>query len=145
VRPVIDLADCQPVDSHEIPARMAEQVDLRDRHCVFPWCSRPARSCDHDHVTPWKPDGAGGPTCPCNLAPLCRRHHRHKTHGKWRYLVLKPGTYLWTSPHGYHYLVDHHGTADVSPDRRPRHGRRASSSTNEQGDSTNEGPPEPDE
>ena len=56
------------------------------------------------------PDGA---TCPCNLTPLCRRHHRHKTHGGWTNTVLWPGTYEWTSPHGYHYRVDHHGTDDL--------------------------------
>jgi len=131
------------VDAYEIPASMAEQVDLRDRHCVFPWCSRPVRRCDHDHVIVWKPNGTGGPTCPCNLAPLCRQHHRLKTHGRWRYLVLKPGMYLWTSPHGYHHLVDHHGTTDVSRDRS-RHGRRTPYSTNEPGDSTND-PAPPDE
>ena len=31
--------------------------------------------------------------------------------------MLEPGTYLWTSPHGYHYLRDHQGTLDVSRDR----------------------------
>ncbi len=116
VKPVIDLEACAPVDSYDVPDRMAEQVDLRDRHCVFPWCSRPARRCDHDHVIP-HPDG---PTCACNLAPLCRRHHRLKTHGRWRYVVLDPGTYLWTSPHRYQYLVDHQGTLDVSRDRAAR-------------------------
>ena len=26
----------------------------------------------------------GGPTCSCNLVPLCRYHHRLKTHGGWK-------------------------------------------------------------
>ena len=56
---------------------------------------------------------------PCRLAPLCRRHHRLKTHSAWTYTILEPGSYLWSSPHGYHYLRDHHGTLDVSPDRTP--------------------------
>jgi hypothetical protein len=34
--------------------------------------------------------------------------------------VLEPGSYLWTSPHGYQYLRDHTGTVDVSADRRYR-------------------------
>jgi len=55
----------------------------------------------------------------CQLAPLCRSHHRLKTHGRWAYTTLKPGSYLWTSPHGYQYLRDHTGTADVSR-HRPR-------------------------
>ena len=29
--------------------------------------------CDIDHA---QPHAAGGVTCPCNLVPLCRRHHR---------------------------------------------------------------------
>jgi hypothetical protein len=56
-----------------------------------------------------------------NIAPLCRRHHRLKTHTAWAYLVLDPGTYLWTTPHGYQFLRDPSGTLDISADRpRPR-------------------------
>ena len=52
----------------------------------------------------------------CNIAPLCRGHHRLKTHGGWTYTKLDPTTYLWRSPHGHHYLRDHHGTSRASPD-----------------------------
>ena len=121
VKPVLDLAACVEVDRDEVPDRVAEQVAVRDRTCVFPWCTRPARrcrpddhSCDGDHV---RPRVGGGPTCSCNIAPLCRRHHRLKTHSPWTYLVLDPGTYLWTSPHGYQFLRDGYGTLDVTPDR----------------------------
>ncbi|RNM13032.1 HNH endonuclease signature motif containing protein, partial [Nocardioides pocheonensis] len=69
-----------------------EQIELRDRTCVFPWCNRPARGCDKDHVVPWE---HGGPTSSDNLAALCRRHHRLKTHGGWTYTRVEPGTYLW--------------------------------------------------
>ena len=95
---------------------------LRDHACVFPWCTRPARKlepdghpCDCDHVTAYKDRPQ---TCSCSLAPLCRRHHRLKTHSAWTNTILDPGTYLWSSPHGYQYLRDHHGTLDVSPDQR---------------------------
>ncbi len=114
VKPVIDLADHVHVESYETPDRLTEQVGLRDATCVFPWCSRPARSCDSDHVIP---HARGGPTCSENLAPLCRRHHRLKTHTAWTYTALEPGTYLWSSPHGYQFLRDHTGTLDVSRDR----------------------------
>ena len=70
--------------------------------------------CDNDHPVPFSQDG---PTCSCQIAPLCRRHHRLKTHGGWRYLITEPGSYVWTSPHGYHYLRDHTGTLDVSRDQ----------------------------
>jgi hypothetical protein len=34
--------------------------------------------------------------------------------------MLEPGSFLWSSPHGYQFLRDHHGTLDVSSDtRRP--------------------------
>ncbi len=114
VKPVIDLNQQIRVDRYEIPDRLTEQTALRDGSCVFPWCSRPARSCDTDHVIP---HARGGPTCSQNLAPLCRRHHRLKTHSTWTYTVLEPGTYLWSSPHGYQFLRDHTGTLDVSRDR----------------------------
>jgi hypothetical protein len=67
-----------------------------------------------------------GPTCPCNLAPLCRHHpsrlaalapqceHRLKTHAGWRYTVLAPGTYLWSDPHGQQFLRTPDGTRDVT-------------------------------
>ncbi len=72
---------------------------------------------DCDHIESYD---TGGPTCSCNIAPLCRRHHRLKTHSAWTYTPLERGTYLWTSPHGYQYLRNHHGTLDVSRDRPPR-------------------------
>ena len=107
VRPVIDLAEHVPVTSYEIPERHRIAVELRDHTCRFPHCHRKARRCDLDH---WRPHGRGGPTCPCNLVPLCRRHHRAKTHSRWRYEVIEPGTYRWTSPNGFDFRVDHRGT-----------------------------------
>ncbi len=67
VKPVIDLAEHIRVDAYEVPDRLAEQTQLRDGACVFPWCTRPARTCDCDHVIPY---AEGGPTCSCNIAPL---------------------------------------------------------------------------
>ena len=77
-------------------------VERPNKTCVHPHCTRPARRCDCDHV---KAFDAGGVTCPkCNLAPLCRHHHRLKTHADWRYWKLAPDTYLWVDPHGLMYL-----------------------------------------
>jgi hypothetical protein len=114
VKPVLDLEAHDPVDSDQVPPRHAEVTAVRDKTCVFPWCTRPAKGCDTDHTIP---AARGGPTCPCNLAPLCRRHHRIKTHGGWSYTTLEPGHYLWTSKYGYSYLRDPDGTLDVSRDR----------------------------
>src|SRR5699024_2503688 len=47
------------------------------------------------------------------LAPLCRRHHRAKTHAGWSYVMVTPGTYLWHSPGGTTALVDARGTFRV--------------------------------
>jgi hypothetical protein len=102
VRPVIDLADCIPVSAYEIPDRHRRRVELRDHTCRFPNCTRPAARCDLDHAVE---HNKGGPTCPCNLVPLCRRHHRAKTHSAWDYRVLSPGHYQWTSPTGLTFTV----------------------------------------
>ncbi|WP_183097994.1 HNH endonuclease signature motif containing protein [Nocardioides pelophilus] len=114
VRPVVDLAEHVPVDSYEIPDRLRRRVELRDHTCRAPHCNRRAERCDLDHA---HPHAAGGSTCPCNLVPLCRRHHRAKTFGYWRYVIVQPGTYLWSSPHGQHWLVDHTGTRVLDPPR----------------------------
>ncbi|GAA1510092.1 HNH endonuclease signature motif containing protein [Nocardioides humi] len=110
VRPVIDLADHVPIDSYEIPDRHRVQVALRDHACRFPHCTRPATRCDLDHARPY---GEGGPTCPCNEVALCRRHHRAKTHSRWRYQTTAPATYVWTSPNGFTFRVDHRGTHPI--------------------------------
>ncbi len=128
VQPVMDLDGHVHVDAYEVPDRIKERVALRDQACVFPWCTCPARNlapdghgCDCDHVTPYKPGGPPGQTCTqtcsCKLAPLCRRHHRLKTHSAWRYTIVEPGTYLWSSPHGYQFLRNHEGTLDVTTER----------------------------
>jgi hypothetical protein len=114
VKPVVDLDQHIGVAAYEVPARLAEQTEIRDGTCTHPWCTRPAVTCDSEHVVP---HARGGSTCSCNIAPVCRRHHRLKTHTAWTYTVIDPGTYLWTSPHGYQFLRDRHGTTDVSSDR----------------------------
>ncbi len=77
--PVLNMQRGDAVDVHDPPVWMRELVILRDGHCVFPRCTRDARSCDLDHITPYDPDGPPGQTRPDNLACLCRRHHRAKT------------------------------------------------------------------
>ena len=115
VKPVIDLNEHIHVEGYEVPDRLREQVTLRDHNCVFPWCTRSARKMDADHVIPY---AEGGTTSSDNIAPLCRRHHRLKTHTSWTYTMLEPGSFLWSSPFGYQFLRDHHGTLDVTRDRR---------------------------
>ncbi|HEY2765417.1 MAG TPA: DUF222 domain-containing protein [Pseudonocardiaceae bacterium] len=80
------------------PSRLLNLVvQARDRTCCFPGCRRPARRCDLDHTIPY---GQGGPTVGGNLGPLCRYHHRLKTHTSWALCQPEPGLFLWTSPTG---------------------------------------------
>ncbi len=98
----------QAVDQHDPPEAMRETVMLRDATCVFPSCSRDSRSCDLDHITEYLPMEDGGPpgqTNLANLAPLCRTHHRVKTHTAWHYKRLDDGSYEWTAPTGHQYRV----------------------------------------
>ena len=96
VRPVLDLDEILATDAHEPTELLKEQVRLRYRECVFPDCHRPSRSCDLDHIIPWP----FGPTATSNLAPLCRGHHRLKTHTRWRYEYVPGAGFVWTDPHG---------------------------------------------
>jgi hypothetical protein len=114
ITPVLDLADRASVDAYEVPDRMGETVLLRNPCCPYPWCNNLTRNKDNDHATAYIPPEDGGPpgqTAADKLAPLCRRHHRLKTHGGWKYTMPEPGLYLWRSPHGHRYLVDHTGTS----------------------------------
>ena len=113
LQPVLDMRRADAVDQHDPPAWMRELVILRDRTCVHPYCDRPSRDCDLDHIEAYVEMDDGGPpgqTRPDNLAPLCRRHHRAKTHHGWTYQRNTHGTYTWTSPSGHRYTVDPRGT-----------------------------------
>jgi hypothetical protein len=112
VKPVLhaDGSDprCRPVNQHDPPEAMADHVRLRDPVCVFPGCQRSSRACDLDHIEPYIPIALGGPpgqTHQDNLAPLCRHHHRMKTHGGWSYLRTPDGSYRWSSPIGRSFTV----------------------------------------
>jgi hypothetical protein len=72
-------------------------VAARNATCTAPGCGRPAASCDLDHTTPWH---HGGPTCPCNLSPLCRHHHRCKQAQGWQLTQSEPGVLRWRTPSG---------------------------------------------
>jgi HNH endonuclease len=78
-------------------------IMVRQRTCSFPGCRRPASRCDQDHTVPYD---QGGPTCECNLVPLCRRHHQAKQVRGWRLEQPVPGTLVWRLPHGRSYWVD---------------------------------------
>jgi hypothetical protein len=77
-----DVAD-RPI-GYRPNASLRRLVVARDETCVFPGCRQPATSCDLDHAEPFdaaRP--AVDQTCAENLQPLCRHHHRSKTHHGW--------------------------------------------------------------
>jgi hypothetical protein len=119
IKPVIDLTAELSAPGYDIPDRIREQVVLRDRTCVHPWCTRPARRSDVDHVVEYDHDAEAegrpqpGPTTSSNLAALCRFHHRLKTFTAWTYRMTAPGVFEWTSPHGHRYLRDRTGTRRI--------------------------------
>jgi hypothetical protein len=62
-----------------MPQRRA--VFLRDRHCQFPGCDRPAKWSDVHHIVWWD---TGGRTDYHNLLLLCGFHHHLVHEGGWR-------------------------------------------------------------
>jgi hypothetical protein len=82
------------------PAALRHLIEIRQRTCTAPGCRRPARACDIDHTVPFD---QGGPTCECNGAPLCRRHHRAKQAPDWHLEQNAPGRMTWRLPSGRVY------------------------------------------
>ena len=114
IRPVLDLNDHHRIGGYVPTETIREQVELTWPQCVFPFCTRRTRRCDLDHRCP---HGDGGPTCPCNLSPLCRTHHRMKTFSGWTYEPADttesgiPTAFTWTSPEGNRFRVDARGSS----------------------------------
>ncbi|MGJ7440776.1 DUF222 domain-containing protein [Aquipuribacter sp. MA13-6] len=92
-------------------AELARAVRARDVTCRFPGCRRAALRCDLDHTVP-HPDG---PTAGCNLACLCRLHHRVKHRAGWRLEQLSGGRLRWTSPSGMVMTTDPPAVAPCPP------------------------------
>ncbi len=120
VKPVIDLNDQVPVDAYEIPDRIREAVHLTIPVDCFPHATSTRRSGDIDHTIAFvKPDEGGPPgqTGLGKLGPITRFHHRVKTHGDWHVAQPFTGVFVWRTPHGRYYLVDHTGTHPAIPAR----------------------------
>ena len=119
VKPVIDLDEHLRVDQYDVPDRLREQTILRDRTCVFPWCTRPARTSDIDHVVPF--DKAARPR-PTTSHPCVADITDSKPIRPGPTPVIEPGTYLWSSPHGYQFLRNTTGRPTslvIESDRQP--------------------------
>jgi Domain of unknown function (DUF222) len=89
-------------DRYRPSAGMRREIEARDGTCVFPGCRQPTRRCDCDHTIAFH---LGGATCPCNLALLCRHHHRTKQADGWRLIQVWPGVLLWITPSAHWYVT----------------------------------------
>jgi hypothetical protein len=110
VLPVLDPDTHRGTDGYAVPEGLRRHLGVRDGHCLFPWCHRAAAACDCDHVVP---HARGGGTCTCNLVPLCRHHHRLKTHAGYAATQVEPGVVWWHTPYGHQFVVGPHGTLPV--------------------------------
>ena len=84
-------------NTRDVSRHQRELLDLRDHHCRWPGCDRPASWCDGHHVDPWE---NGGPTDLDNLVLLCRRHHRRLHRPGYRAKLLPDATFEITWPDG---------------------------------------------
>lgn len=114
VQPVVALHDQVAVDAYEHPGSVRNRVHLRTPADSFPHANQVSRRVDLDHVEPFVP-GETGQTGDHNSQPLSRTAHRAKTHLGYRVRQLRPGVYVWRTPHGLTRLVDHRGTTVLPP------------------------------
>ena len=70
-------------------------LTLRDGGCVFPGCETRAAWCDAHHVHHWEHHGE---TNLCNLALLCRHHHRVTHRPGWTMTATTDEHFTWTTP-----------------------------------------------
>ena len=82
--------------------KLRHLVRARNARCTAPGCGRPAARCDVDHTIAWD---RGGLTCECDLAPLCRHHHRCKQAQGWQLEQPQPGVLIWHTPAGRTYTT----------------------------------------
>jgi Domain of unknown function (DUF222) len=104
VTPVI-RGPCQHVQAehHYRPSRKLQHlIRARNTTCTAPGCGRRAASCDLDHTDPYH---QGSRSCECNLAPLCRHHHRCKQAEDWWLGQPEPGILVWHTPTGRAYTT----------------------------------------
>ena len=122
VRPVRDLSSRMRSTAYEHPESLKEQTYLRTCGDYWPFATSTSRRVDYDHPTPYVDTGPPGasPARPAqtgshNSGPLGRRHHRWKTHAGYRARQCGDGRYVWLTPHGLAFLVDHLGTRPLDP------------------------------
>ena len=67
-----DRQECSPTD-RIFTGATRRAIEIRDRQCSHPYCDRPAKWCEIDHIRPWS---QGGLTIQENGRLLCGFHNR---------------------------------------------------------------------
>jgi len=80
-----------------IPVTLWNALVVRDEHCRFPGCDRPA-VWGEGHYVRWFSDG--GATALTNLVLLCSRHHHRLHEPGWSARLDPDATFTVTSPYG---------------------------------------------
>jgi hypothetical protein len=88
---------------HDPSPLLRHLVNVRDRECVQPTCTRPAAMCDYEHAIEY---GKGGRTCACNGSPKCERDHGIKHRTNWTAIQTAPGFHEWRTPSGRIYRTE---------------------------------------
>lgn len=114
VKPIIDLTDTIRSTAYEHPESVKERVHLINGGDYWPYAASASRQLDYDHIKPYDKHGGPGQTSTTNAAPIGRRHHRYRTHAGYKVRRTGAARYMWTTPLGCHYLVDHRGTQPLT-------------------------------
>jgi Domain of unknown function (DUF222) len=104
----------EPVPTHDCDHRreshayepndmLRHLVQIRDRECTHPTCSRHAKDSDFEHAIPYD---QGGRTCGCNAGARSRACHQVKQSPGWKVTQPKPGWHQWETPSGRTYTQE---------------------------------------
>ena len=97
-------------------AELDRWIRVRDRHCVAPWCRRPAHRADLDHTLA---HARGGPTSSWNLGAWCTHDHRAKHHARWTVRQPSPGRFVIRTRAGITYTSHPKRITEPLPAPRP--------------------------
>jgi len=89
-----DRSECNP-KSRIFTGATRRAIEIRDGQCTHPYCSRPARHCQVDHIIPYS---KGGTTTQENGRLLCGRHNRWYYQREQRFGEYQASPHLLSPP-----------------------------------------------
>ena len=78
-----------------VSGSLRKALNVRDRHCQWPGCDRPASWCQSHHLLHWL---RGGATTMENTTLLCSAHHWRVHEGGWQLLRTDDGRLITIPP-----------------------------------------------